>query len=605
MIQLSDFIKYADFLGLARKKDVGAVTTALIMPAWVQSLLTSPANTSAAAFRSAIGLPFASQAQAETGGAADKAMSPQAATWHFQFRVKAAFVRNILANATLTTEAAFRAAIGAASVADLNAAVAALKAGAPGALDTLDELAAALGDDANFAASMVNNLAGKASLHRLNAIAGSATAFTATKPAGMAALGGQGLMLFAPHLDSGARPTLSLDGEPAVEIRAPDGAELAGGEMPAGTLCPLIYVDGHLQLLTWPSEDLLNYSHFSASGQVGITPTPMASNEPTRRTLEIINPNTDGYIGVAFDADPVLNAAGTVTLGPGAAYEPQRPHTGEVRVVGERANMPVTIYVSNRSGVHPRAGVILDDVAGRMATPPSDAWVTANRTLLSALLKADIFARCPLFMPVAAGAVMADSLLNWADLGTPGVQHGTVTHDPFSFIQGDDVSGYIDTGVIMALDDRYQPTRHFAGLYVHDVVTDNVGWAMGDTNNGNAGLGIGPNRSASNAAFRSGDDSPDTVNVGGRGGLFMLNRTEAAGYTAYRNELAVPVAREVAGGIAQARPVYLCATNAATGAEGFCPSQLGIAMIATALADDQIAVIRSAVPAWVAAMGAL
>lgn len=41
------------------------------------------------------------------------------------------------------------------------AAVNALIAGAPGALNTLDELAAALGDDANFAATITTSLAGK------------------------------------------------------------------------------------------------------------------------------------------------------------------------------------------------------------------------------------------------------------------------------------------------------------------------------------------------------------------------------------------------------------------------------------------------------------
>lgn len=41
------------------------------------------------------------------------------------------------------------------------AAIAALISAAPGALDTLDELAAAIGDDANFAATMTTALAGK------------------------------------------------------------------------------------------------------------------------------------------------------------------------------------------------------------------------------------------------------------------------------------------------------------------------------------------------------------------------------------------------------------------------------------------------------------
>jgi hypothetical protein len=52
----------------------------------------------------------------------------------------------------------------AASTAFVRAEVAAIVASSPGALDTLDELAAALGDDANFAATMVTALAGKAPL---------------------------------------------------------------------------------------------------------------------------------------------------------------------------------------------------------------------------------------------------------------------------------------------------------------------------------------------------------------------------------------------------------------------------------------------------------
>lgn len=52
--------------------------------------------------------------------------------------------------------------VGAATPADVTAAIDALLAGAPGALDTLNELAAALGDDANFAATVAAALAGKA-----------------------------------------------------------------------------------------------------------------------------------------------------------------------------------------------------------------------------------------------------------------------------------------------------------------------------------------------------------------------------------------------------------------------------------------------------------
>lgn len=52
----------------------------------------------------------------------------------------------------------------------LNTALDNLVAGAPGALNTLDELSAALGDDANFAATVTNALAGKASTSWVNSL---------------------------------------------------------------------------------------------------------------------------------------------------------------------------------------------------------------------------------------------------------------------------------------------------------------------------------------------------------------------------------------------------------------------------------------------------
>lgn len=54
---------------------------------------------------------------------------------------------------------------GVTSTAEITAAVNALVNGAPGALDTLDELAQALGDDANFATTITNALAAKAPIN--------------------------------------------------------------------------------------------------------------------------------------------------------------------------------------------------------------------------------------------------------------------------------------------------------------------------------------------------------------------------------------------------------------------------------------------------------
>ncbi|PRP72654.1 hypothetical protein BUE93_01080 [Chromobacterium amazonense] len=79
-----------------------------------------------------------------------------------------------------------------ASKADLQSAISNLVAGAPGALNTLQELAAALGNDANFAASITKLLAGKAD--RASTLAGygindgaTSTQVNAAAPAGMVA----------------------------------------------------------------------------------------------------------------------------------------------------------------------------------------------------------------------------------------------------------------------------------------------------------------------------------------------------------------------------------------------------------------------------------
>jgi len=60
----------------------------------------------------------------------------------------------------------------------VDTAIAALIGGAPGALDTLDEIAAAFADDANFAATMTNALAGKAAASHSHA-EGDVTGLTA------------------------------------------------------------------------------------------------------------------------------------------------------------------------------------------------------------------------------------------------------------------------------------------------------------------------------------------------------------------------------------------------------------------------------------------
>lgn len=63
---------------------------------------------------------------------------------------------------------------------EIDAAVSALVDAAPGTLDTLNELAAALGDDANFATTVTNSLATKASKYAQNIGNGTDTEITVT-----------------------------------------------------------------------------------------------------------------------------------------------------------------------------------------------------------------------------------------------------------------------------------------------------------------------------------------------------------------------------------------------------------------------------------------
>lgn len=68
---------------------------------------------------------------------------------------------NLLGNPTVITQTAGNNSTRIANTAFIQAALAALVDSSPVALDTLNELAAALGDDANFATTMTNALAGK------------------------------------------------------------------------------------------------------------------------------------------------------------------------------------------------------------------------------------------------------------------------------------------------------------------------------------------------------------------------------------------------------------------------------------------------------------
>ncbi|OPJ58427.1 NHL repeat-containing protein [Clostridium oryzae] len=133
--------------------------------------------------------------------------------------------------------------------------------GAPEALDTLKELANALGDDANFSSTVVKELASKVDKEEFssqladktnksdyvanNAFAttsGTSTAYTATlSPAPTAYVDGMNITI-KPHVDCGATPTLNVNGLGALTIVKQDGTAIAAGDLKAGKPYSLVRV---------------------------------------------------------------------------------------------------------------------------------------------------------------------------------------------------------------------------------------------------------------------------------------------------------------------------------------------------------------------------
>lgn len=98
-------------------------------------------------------------------------------------------------------------------VGDITTAINAVIASAPGALDTLDELAAALGDDANFAATLATTLAGKAPL--------ASPALTGTPTTPTASLGTGGTQIASQaYADAAAAAAASAGGADTVTALA-------------------------------------------------------------------------------------------------------------------------------------------------------------------------------------------------------------------------------------------------------------------------------------------------------------------------------------------------------------------------------------------------
>lgn len=152
-----------------------------------------------------------------------------------------AFARSLLAGADA---AAVRTLLSAVSQAELNAAIAGLVNSSPATLDTLKELADALGDDPNFATTMTNALAARVQTadlqkgtHITATAGGNADALTGSYTPGITALtNGMTLYVRAGSANATTTPTFTPNSGTiaAKQIVKGAGAALAAGDIAGG-----------------------------------------------------------------------------------------------------------------------------------------------------------------------------------------------------------------------------------------------------------------------------------------------------------------------------------------------------------------------------------
>ena len=159
------------------------------------------------------------------------------------------------------------------AIADATSQVNALLAGAPAALNTLDELAAALGDDANFASTVTTNLAAKAPL--------ASPTFTGTV-------------------------TVAASG-----IAFTDGTQTKEGT-PSRT--PIVSKTAAYTLGALTERDsLIEVSHTGASAVSVTIPADSTLNFPIGTSIDVLQTNT-GAVAIAAGAGVTVNATPGLTL---------------------------------------------------------------------------------------------------------------------------------------------------------------------------------------------------------------------------------------------------------------------------------------------------
>jgi len=256
---------------------------------------------------------------------------------------------------------------GLATSANLTAAINALVASAPGTLDTLNELAAALGNDANFAATVTTALAGKAPL------ASPGFTGTPTGPTGTAGAGGTQLATQA-YADAAAGSAYTL---PAASDTVRGGVKVATGTSGLVLTGDALTVD--LALIA-ELTDLTPYAPKASPAFTGTptAPTPATADDSTTlaTTAHVHAVAAAAAGGVAYTLPAASDTVrGGVTVAASAG----------VKLVGDALSLDLDDLGATQGAVLYRSGsawtVLAPGTAGQVLTTggaaANPAWTSA------------------------------------------------------------------------------------------------------------------------------------------------------------------------------------------------------------------------------------
>lgn len=258
---------------------------------------------------------------------------------------------------TSTTQAASTAFVQAV----ISAAITALVNGAPGALDALNELAAAMGNDPNFAATVAGQIAAKLSANNFTSVAevnagsdnakfitslalegskyqdqdnsklfittaGSANTYTATLVPAIAAYTNGMIIYLKFHVANTGASTVNVNGLGAVSIVKEVATAVASGDIPINTYAALIYNGTAFQFIAIPARFGILTGYTSGAGTISATDTVLSAinklngNDALKTDKLLSQNNQTGttYTLALADADKLVTmnnaSANTLTI---------------------------------------------------------------------------------------------------------------------------------------------------------------------------------------------------------------------------------------------------------------------------------------------------